>query len=50
MTMINFTNRTTYYISAVTTDMRKGYEGLASVWCGPYILFKGLPQSKGTAL
>ena len=33
--MINFTNRTTYYISPVPTDMRKGYEGLASVWCGP---------------
>lgn len=29
--MINFTNRTTYYISSCPTDMRKGREGLAQI-------------------
>ena len=29
--MLNFTSRTTYYISPKPTDMRKGHEGLASI-------------------
>ena len=29
--MINFTNRTNYYISITLTDMRKGREGLAQI-------------------
>lgn len=29
--MLNFTNRTRYYISSVPTDMRKGCEGLADL-------------------
>lgn len=29
--MINFTNRTNYYISTTPTDMRKGREGLALI-------------------
>lgn len=29
--MINFTSRTTYYISATPTNMRKGREGLAQI-------------------
>jgi len=29
--MINFTNRTNYYISSTPTDMRKGREGLAQI-------------------
>lgn len=29
--MINFTNRTHYFISSTPTDMRKGCEGLANI-------------------
>ncbi|WP_195474292.1 IS66 family insertion sequence element accessory protein TnpB [Parabacteroides distasonis] len=29
--MINFTNRTDYYISSTPTDMRKGSDGLAQI-------------------
>lgn len=29
--MINFTNRTTYYLSSIPTDMRKGREGLSQI-------------------
>lgn len=29
--MINFTRRTKYFLKSTPTDMRKGYEGLASI-------------------
>ncbi len=29
--MLNFTSRTTYYLSSLPTDMRKGREGLAGI-------------------
>ena len=29
--MLNFTSKTTYYLSSIPTDMRKGREGLAGV-------------------
>ena len=29
--MINFTSRTKYFLKSTPTDMRKGYEGLASI-------------------
>ena len=29
--MLNFTSRTTYYLSSTPTDMRKGREGLAGI-------------------
>ena len=29
--MLNFTSRTTYYLSSIPTDMRNGREGLAGI-------------------
>ena len=31
--MLNFTSRTTYYLSSTPTDMRNGREGLAGIIC-----------------